>query len=108
MPSPVRVVFNEGEFRRLQNSPGVIRLIRQYATDVRRRARADAPVSKTGNHGRPAGYLRSRIVIRERSTVDGPSARITTEARDEDGFPYGVYHQRRRPYIRPPVNLSKR
>lgn len=108
MPRPVRVTYNYAEERRLATSPGVRRLIRDVAKDVQRDAQTRAPVSPHGNHGRAPGYLRSQIKVRERITVSGAEARITTEARDEEGFPYGVYHQRRRPYIRPPVNLSKR
>ena len=94
-----RVEFNEIEFKRLQRSQGVKQLLRDTARPIQRAAQARAP-RRTGN-------LIANIRIREGETVDGPHVDITTEARAPDGFRYGAYWQRRRPYLRAGSNLSK-
>lgn len=108
MPNAViRVEVNEQEIRRIGRSPGIKQALRDAATPIQRRAQLDAPKSQTGSHGRPPGYLASQIKIREGESLEGPYVRVTTEARTPEGFRYGAYWQRRRPYLRAGTNLSK-
>lgn len=95
----VRVVFDEVEFKRLQRSQPIKQLLRNAARPIQRAAQARAP-RRTGN-------LIANIRIREGETVDGPHVDITTEARARDGFRYGAYWQRRRPYLRAGTTLTK-
>jgi hypothetical protein len=97
--SDVRVVFNEAEFARLKRGAWVRQLLRDTARPVQRAAQARAP-RRTGN-------LIANIRLREGESAEGPHIDITTEARAPDGFRYGAYWQRRRPYLRAGTNLTK-
>lgn len=94
----VRVEIHEDEMRRLYGVAAL--LLRGMGRGIVRDAQRDAPVSNTGSHGRPPGYLRANIRMREGVQSEGPYVLITTDARTPDGFRYGAYWQRRRPYLR--------
>lgn len=94
-----RVEFNEVEFKRITRSPGVKQLLRDAARPVQRSGQQRAP--------RRTGKLVANIRLREGETAKGPHIDVTTEARARDGFRYGAYWQRRRPYLRAGTNLSK-
>lgn len=68
---------------------------------VQARARNLAPHSKSGSHGRAAGYLQRKITLTIRNGRNGAYARLSTEARTPKGFPYGALQNKRRPYIKP-------
>lgn len=102
----VRTVFDEKEFSRIKRSQEVKRYWReQVGRPVWRRAIAEAPMSETGSDGRPPGYLRSQIKMREGEMAVGPYVQISTTARSPRGFRYGAYWQRRRPYLRAGATL---
>lgn len=53
------------------------------AKQVERVDRAAAPVSKSGSHGRPAGYLRSKIGTYLSQDSNGPYADVVSRARSK-------------------------
>jgi hypothetical protein len=97
-----RTTYDNSEERRLARTRPYVRALERGAADqILTMAKKAAPVSEHGSHGRPPGYLRSKIVKREKLLRDGIVIDVMTFARAPDRFPYGLFHQRRRPYIRP-------
>lgn len=98
----VRTTYNKAEQQRLARTrPFVEALSRGAADQIQQRAQREAPVSRAGSHGRASGYLRRNIVQRQKLTSNGTVVRVMSFARTPKGFPYGLLHQQRRPYIRP-------
>lgn len=113
---PARRVRSRTTVRRkaieeLATSEEMIRLLVQVSDPVHARMRVLAPISATGSHGRRPGYLRTRIVMRVKTTVDPDGnlrkARIElhSTARTRDGFPYGAEMNRRREYMKAALGL---
>lgn len=102
----IRVTWNSTEEMRLKRE-FEDKVLRPEGQAILRAAQADAPRSETGSHGRPPGYLASQIRLTTGEQAEGPSVRVSTNARTPQGFRYGAYWQRRRPYLRARVSLTK-
>jgi len=81
----VRVVLDQDALNALietKNSP-VGKYLYKRAKEVERANKAAAPVSSKGNHGRPPGYLRSRIGVFLTQDADGPYTDVVSRARSK-------------------------
>jgi hypothetical protein len=81
----VKVVVDQAALDALKatkNSP-VGKFVYKNAKRVERADKAAAPVSAKGNHGRPPGYLRSRIGTFLSQDSEGPYADVTTRAKSK-------------------------
>ncbi|GAA3027244.1 hypothetical protein [Streptosporangium longisporum] len=88
-----RFDWNEREaddLLRSQDGP-VGRNLARDAETVARGMRRRAPVSRDGSHGRPPGYMRSKIGWSMHRDELGLYADIGTTARTPDGDPYPLY-----------------
>jgi hypothetical protein len=101
-----RVTWNVTEENRLKREFRD-KVLQTEGSNILRTAQADAPRSRYGSHGRAPGYLASQIRMTEADQAEGPGVRISTNARTPQGFRYGAYWQRRRPYLRASVSLTK-
>jgi hypothetical protein len=78
--------------------------LRQRAEKATRSSIRRAPISKAGSHGRRRGYLRSQI--RWRVGKDGKGLFVDIESpalNPHDGKPYGLFQEKRHPYLRPAI-----
>jgi hypothetical protein len=81
----VRVVVDQAALDALiatKTSP-VGKYLYKRAKEAERIDKAAAPVSAKGSHGRPPGYLRSRIGTFLSQDADGPYADVVTRARSK-------------------------
>jgi hypothetical protein len=81
----VKVVVDQAALDALKatkDSP-VGKYLYKKAKQVERADRAAAPVSSKGSHGRPPGYLRSRIGTFLSQDSDGPYADVVSRARSK-------------------------
>lgn len=81
----VRVVVDQAALDALiatKSSP-VGKYVYKTAKRVERADKAAAPVSAHGSHGRPPGYLRSKIGTYLSQDSDGPYADVVTRARSK-------------------------
>lgn len=101
MARDVRVVPDPQGILNTAREPRVRDELERQAQPIVAKARRNAPTSRTGSHGRPAGYLRSRIRTRRGLDTFGWWVDVVSDARSPDGFPYGKVMDRRRPYLRP-------
>lgn len=99
----VRVVVHDRAIRALLSSDEVAVVLVREAQRIRTKAQRGAPRSRSGSHGRPAGYLASRIVVRVGRDAAGVYADVKSTARTPAGYPYGRVQEIRRPYIRPSI-----
>lgn len=97
------------EFLRQPN--GEVAAKMQAAGDVvANGAKSRAPVSADGEHGRPAGYLRSTITSDLEADSDGVFARVSSHALTPQGVDYGLIqeigrrHAPAQPYLRPALD----
>lgn len=98
----VTVVMHQSAIHELVRMHGPITAeIQRQAQPIMQRARRAAPVSPHGSHGRPRGYLRSRITMRTDEDTHGVYVDVVSTARAPGGFPYGAFQQLKRPYIIP-------
>lgn len=95
------VVVRPDGILEVSRAPYVRDELERRAQPILGKARRNAPVSKTGSHGRPAGYLRSRVRTRHGLDTYGWWVDVVSDATSPDGFPYGKVMDRRRPYLRP-------
>ena len=97
-----KLVLHENEIKALGGDAGpAVDLIRRHGAAIRDAARARAPRSKTGSHGRQPGYMASQITESEGRDARGFFVQITTEARTPKGFPYGSMEELTAPYLLP-------
>lgn len=101
MARDVRIVVDQRAILNTAREPRVRDELERQAAPILARARRNAPVSASGSHGRPAGYLRSRIRTRRGLDTFGWWVDVVSDATSPDGFPYGKVMDRRRPYLRP-------
>lgn len=81
----VRVVLDLDALNALKetkNSP-VGKYLYKRAMGAKRENQAAAPVSSKGSHGRPPGYLRSRIGVYLSQDANGPYADVVSRARSK-------------------------
>lgn len=81
----VKVVVNQqalDALKKTKDSP-VGKFVYKKAKIVERANKAAAPVSSRGSHGRPAGYLRSRIGTFLSQDATGPYADVVSRARSK-------------------------
>lgn len=81
----VKIVLDEdalNAFIATKTSP-VGKFVYKNAKRVERGSKAAAPVSKSGSHGRPPGYLRSRIGTFLSQDSEGPYADVVTRAKSK-------------------------
>lgn len=85
-----RIVWNDAELDRILESPDgpVGRRLQTFAEVVTQGAKRRAPVSPDGSHGRPSGYMRSRIGWRIFKDSRGLVAVVESPATTPEGFPY--------------------
>lgn len=95
----VRVDVNDAAVRALASHPGVTAELVAVAERIARRARGNAPRSRRGSHGRPSGYLASKIRVRLGRDAFGTYVDVVTAARTPSGFRYGAYVNARRQYL---------
>lgn len=81
----VKVVLDQAALDALiatKNSP-VGKYVYKKAKVVERANKAAAPVSRTGSHGRPSGYLRSKIGTYLSQDAGGPYADVVSRAKSK-------------------------
>jgi len=81
----VRVVLDLdalNDLKATKNSP-VGKYVYKRAMGAKRENQAAAPVSRAGSHGRPPGYLRSRIGVFLSQDAHGPYADVVSRARSK-------------------------
>lgn len=81
----VRIVLDMDALRALKdtkNSP-VGKYLYKRAMGAKRENQAAAPVSHKGSHGRPPGYLKSKIGVYLSQDSDGPYADVVSRARSK-------------------------
>ena len=81
----VRVVIDQqalDDLKATKNSP-VGKFVYKKAKEAERKNKAGAPVSPNGTHGRPSGYLRSKIGTYLSQDSDGPYADVVSRARSK-------------------------
>lgn len=85
-----RIIWHDEVLDELLNGPEgpVGRNLQAKAEVVTQGAKRRAPVSPDGSHGRPSGYMRSRIGWRIFKDSDGLVAIVESPATTPDGFPY--------------------
>lgn len=101
MARDVRIVVDRQAILNTSRLPRVRDELERQASPIVARARRNAPVSDKGSHGRPSGYLRSRIRTRRGMDTFGWWVDVVSDATSPDGFPYGKVMDRKRPYLRP-------
>lgn len=78
--------------------------LRQRAEKATRSSIRRAPISKAGSHGRRRGYLRSQIRWVVGKDARGLYVDIQSPALNpKDGKPYGLFMEKRHPYLRPAI-----
>jgi hypothetical protein len=94
------VVIHETELDRIKNDPAA-KLLMAQARIVAANARALAPVSRKGSHGRKPGYLRSNIVAYVGKDAQGLYSGVATRARakGKDRAYYGRIQNQRLRYL---------
>lgn len=103
MAGDTRAVLRQDEIDRLMISEPVVQLVVARAEQSAQRARAKAPVSPSGSHGRQAGYLRDNIKVRHAQDAVGVYADAVSTAHTPAGYPYGKLQEERQPYMRPSI-----
>jgi hypothetical protein len=88
-----RLVFNEREVEELLRGPNgaVARMMAAKAEVVAEGQRRRCPVSRDGSHGRPPGYMRSKIGWAMYRDERGLYFEAGSSARTPDGKPYPLY-----------------
>lgn len=97
----VRVVVNDKvvtKMWKLKNSPGGIKTL-SVARKVMANAKRDAPVSRSGSHGRKPGYLRSKIGLFVGEDATSMYVDVVTRAKDKRGNYYGRIQNQRLHYL---------
>lgn len=81
----VRVVVDGQALDALKQTKGspVGKFVYKKAKEAERKNKAAAPVSPRGTHGRPPGYLRSKIGTYLSQDSDGPYADVVSRARSK-------------------------
>ena len=88
-----RIIWHEPELDRILNSPEgpVGRDLQRKAEVVTQGAKRRAPVSPDGSHGRPSGWMRSRIGWRITKDSTGLVAIVESPATTPEGAPYPLF-----------------
>ncbi|PZG17803.1 hypothetical protein C1I95_14735 [Micromonospora craterilacus] len=88
-----RVIWNHAEEERLLHSPTgpVGRDMARKGELVAAEQRRTCPVSEDGSHGRPPGYMRSRIQSELHRDELGLYVDVGTDAHTPDGKPYPIF-----------------
>lgn len=94
------VVIHDDEREKIKNDPAA-KLLLSQARIVANNARALAPVSRKGSHGRKPGYLRSNIVAYVGKDSQGLYSGVATRARakGKGRAYYGRIQNQRRQYL---------
>ena len=100
MADQVRVVMRPAEIRQWERGSDKMRALVRLARPYVAKARAAAPRSRTGSHGRAPGYLARGVTLRVGQDSNGIFLDIVATARTPKGFPYGRLWEQRKRYIR--------
>lgn len=88
--APVKVVWNEPAYDHyFRSETGEVAIFMGgLSAKVAEVARTLAPTSHDGSHGRPSGYLRSKITHVVTRDAEGLRADVLSPATAPDGYPY--------------------
>jgi len=89
----LRFDWNEREYEKLtRGTTGAVgRMMAGKGERVAQGMKRRAPVSPDGSHGRPSGYMRSKVGWELHRDLIGLYVDIGTSARTPDGAPYPLY-----------------
>lgn len=112
---PSGVFWNEAAMDELLRAPDgpVGRMLAQKGEVVTQEAKRLAPVSPHGSHGRPSGYLRSRIYHQSGADGQGMYCDVASPATSTTGAPYGLFQEvgtskmAAQPHLRPALDILR-
>jgi hypothetical protein len=90
-----RIVVHKDVVRDLAASPGVVVELAKWATIISARAKARITVR--------SGRAQRGIVTRVGRDAFGAYADVVSTARGDNGYPYPLKLEKRRPYLRPSI-----